>query len=153
LAKSGRRRKARAWVLRALYAGEMRDEPVDQLQELLEHDPPADLDIDFARRLYDGVRQTGAQFDGEIEARLENWDLSRLALIDLLLLRMALVELDRFPDVPESVTLNETIELAKQYSGAQAGAFINGVLAAVARHRRDPMGNSSKPDSPERGAS
>jgi N utilization substance protein B len=126
-------------VLRALYAGEITEESAqDHLAELLAADPPAEIDLEFARRLYDSVCQAGAHFDAEVEAQLENWDLSRLALIDLLLLRMALVELDGFPDVPESVTLNETIELAKQYSGAQAGAFVNGVLAAVLNHRRDP---------------
>ena len=149
LARSSRRRKAREWVLRALYAGEMTEDPAqDQLALLLAEDPPTGIDDEYARRLYDGVRQAGAHFDGEIEAQLENWDLARLALIDLLLLRMALVECERFPDVPESVTLNETIELAKQYSGAQAGAFINGVLDAVLRHRRDPTRPTGRADSP-----
>jgi N utilization substance protein B len=148
LPKSSRRRKAREWVLRALYAGDMiEDGTQDQLAALLAHDPPAEIDLDFARRLYDGVRQAGAHHDGEIEAQLENWDLERLALIDLLLLRMALVEFERFPDVPESVTLNESIELAKQYSGAQAGAFINGVLDAVLRHRQDPTRPTGRRDS------
>lgn len=132
-------------MLRALYAGEVKEDTAgDHLTELLTG-APADIDLEFARRLYNGVQQAGAHFDAEVEAQLENWDLSRLALIDLLLLRMALVELDRFPDVPQSVTLNETIEVAKQYSGAQAGSFVNGVLDAVLRHRRDPtrpMGRS-----------
>ena len=137
-------------MLRALYASEMKEEATpDQLDLLLEHDPPREIDLEYARRLYDGVRQAGAHFDGEIEAQLENWDLSRLALIDLLLLRMALVEFERFPDVPETVTLDETIELANQYSGAQAGAFINGVLDAVLRHRRDPTGSTGRRDTKE----
>jgi len=134
-------------VLRALYAGEITEETTrDHLEELLASDPPADIDLEFARRLYDGVRQAGSHFDAEVEAQLENWDLARLALIDLLLLRMGLVELDRFPDVPESVTLNETIELAKQYSGAHSGAFVNGLLDAVLRHRRDPTRPMGRPD-------
>jgi len=119
----------------------------DELAALLANDPPAHIDSEYARRLYDGVRQAGAQYDGEIEAQLENWDLDRLALIDLLLLRIALVEFNHFPDIPESVTLNETIELAKQYSGAQAGAFINGVLSAVLRHRQDPTQPTGRPGS------
>ena len=63
----------------------------DQLSLILENDPPAEIDLPFAHRLYDGVVQAGGHHDGEIEAQLENWDLDRLALIDLLLLRMALV--------------------------------------------------------------
>jgi len=139
LVKTSRRRCAREWVLRALYAGEMTEgDSGDLLAQLLEHDPPDDIDEPFASRLYDGVCLAGGKFDGEIEAQLENWDLNRLALIDLLLLRMALVELERFPDVPPSVTLNEIIELAKMYSGAESGGFVNGVLDAIMKQRENP---------------
>ena len=139
LVKTSRRRCAREWVLRALYAGEMTEgDSGNLLAELLEHDPPDDIDEPFASRLYEGVRLASSRFDGEIEAQLENWDLNRLALIDLLLLRMALVELDRFPDVPPSVTLNEIIELAKRYSGAESGGFVNGVLDGIMKQREDP---------------
>jgi len=63
-----------------------------------------------------------------IEPKLINWDPERVALIDLLLLRMGVCELLYFPTIPTRVTINEYIEIAKQYSTLQSGQFVNGVL-------------------------
>lgn len=135
LAKYGRRSRAREWVLRALYAGAIDTEPeTDPLVQLLEHDPPGDIDSAFAQRLYDLVREHREAHERTLAAQLENWDLPRVALIDQLLLRIALVEFDFFPDIPPKVTLNEVIELAKRYSSADAAGFINGVLDGIIKN-------------------
>ena len=63
-----------------------------------------------------------------IEPKLKNWDKDRVALIDLLLLRMGVCELSYFPTIPTKVTINEYIDIAKQYSTPQSGQFVNGVL-------------------------
>jgi len=63
-----------------------------------------------------------------IQPKLINWDADRVALIDLLLLRMGVCELLYFPTIPTKVTINEYIEIAKQYSMPQSGQFVNGVL-------------------------
>lgn len=63
-----------------------------------------------------------------IEPKLNNWDKERVALIDLLLLRMGLCEFMYFPTIPTKVTINEYIDIAKQYSTPQSGQFVNGVL-------------------------
>ena len=63
-----------------------------------------------------------------IEPKLKNWDKDRVALIDLLLLRMGVCELVYFPTIPTKVTINEYIDIAKQYSTPQSGQFVNGVL-------------------------
>ncbi len=63
-----------------------------------------------------------------IEPRLNNWDKERVAMIDLLLLRMGVCELMYFPTIPTKVTINEYIDIAKQYSTPQSGQFVNGVL-------------------------
>jgi N utilization substance protein B len=128
-------------VLRALYAGDMTGEQgPEPLAQLLAADPPREVDVPFAERLSLQAQREAPRYDREIEQHLENWDLSRLALIDLLLLRIALAEFDCCPEIPHRVTLNEVIELAKQYSGAQAGAFVNGVLDAVLKRRDAPPG-------------
>lgn len=135
-----RRRRAREWVLRALYAGEVgAPDPEKQLEVLLAHDPPSECDVDFARLLFAGAMGDADRFDKEIANQLENWDLSRLALIDMLLLRMALVEMECFPDVPHKVTLNEVIELAKRYSDSRTAGFINGVLDGILQRRAQPI--------------
>ena len=63
-----------------------------------------------------------------IEPKLKNWDKERVALIDLLLLRMGVCEFLYFPTIPTKVTINEYIDIAKQYSTPQSGQFVNGVL-------------------------
>ena len=63
-----------------------------------------------------------------IQPKLINWDAERVALIDLLLLRMGVCELLYFPTIPTKVTINEYIEVAKLYSTPQSGQFVNGVL-------------------------
>lgn len=63
-----------------------------------------------------------------IRPKLVNWDMERVALIDLLLLRMGVCELLYFPTIPTKVTINEYIEVAKRYSTPQSGQFVNGVL-------------------------
>jgi N utilization substance protein B len=63
-----------------------------------------------------------------IEPKLNNWDKERVALIDLLLLRMGVCEFLFFPTIPTKVTINEYIDIAKQYSTPQSGQFVNGVL-------------------------
>jgi len=59
---------------------------------------------------------------------LENWDHERLAIVDTILLRLAICEMLEFPTIPDKVTLNEYVELAKQYSTAKSKEFINGIL-------------------------
>lgn len=63
-----------------------------------------------------------------IEPKLKNWDKERVALIDLLLLRLGVCEFLYFPTIPTKVTINEYIDIAKQYSTQQSGQFVNGVL-------------------------
>ena len=68
-----------------------------------------------------------------IEPKLNNWDKERVALIDLLLLRMGLCEFVYFPTIPTKVTINEYIDIAKQYSTPQSGQFVNGVLDNIVK--------------------
>lgn len=63
-----------------------------------------------------------------IQPKLINWDAERVALVDLLLLRMGVCEMLYFPTIPTKVTINEYIEIAKLYSTPQSGQFVNGVL-------------------------
>jgi transcription antitermination factor NusB len=66
--------------------------------------------------------------DGEIKANLENWDFGRISIVDKIILRMGIVELKYFPEIPPKVTINEAIELGKKYSTEKSNVFINGIL-------------------------
>jgi N utilization substance protein B len=73
------------------------------------------------------------EVDSEISGKLKNWDMKRLAILDKIILRMALIELLFFPDIPPEVSMNEAIELAKKYSTEESGKFINGLLDSIFR--------------------
>jgi len=97
----------------------------------------SDEDKDFLLTLF---RKTITQFDSftkVIEKHLENWNLDRIAEIDLLLIKMAIVESIEFPNIPIKVTLNEYIEIAKYYSTEKSGLFINGIIDRVLKELID----------------
>ena len=82
----------------------------------------------YARELLDTVIEKKDYTFQLIQPRLNNWDAERVALVDIILLRMGVCELLFFPTIPTKVTINEYIELAKTYSTLQSGQFVNGVL-------------------------
>ena len=82
---------------------------------------------EFALRLILGVRRNLGEIDGQLERIAENWSLSRMAAADRSILRLAAFEV-LYTDTPFRVAVNEAIELAKRFGGAQSGAFVNGIL-------------------------
>ncbi|MFM2290339.1 MAG: hypothetical protein RIS29_152 [Bacteroidota bacterium] len=87
-----------------------------------------DEDADFARKLLYSVFSQGKTLREMIDANTRNWDLDRIAFMDIVIMEVALAELIDFPTIPVNVTLNEYIEIAKNYSTEKSGNFINGVL-------------------------
>lgn len=82
----------------------------------------------FVEELYKLVIEESDQYDGYLDEQLKNWELDRIALVDMIILKTALAELIHFPGIPVKVTINEFIEIAKRYSTPKSGKFINGVL-------------------------
>jgi len=82
----------------------------------------------FARKLLRGVLTNGNQYRQMIDENAKNWELDRIAYMDILIMEVALSELMDFPTIPVNVTLNEYIEIAKNYSTEKSGTFINGIL-------------------------
>ena len=76
-----------------------------------------------------------AEIDEKIEEKAEGWDLSRLPKADLSVMRLAVYEILYDEDVPDSVAINEAVELAKCYGGEKSFRFVNGVLASVVKER------------------
>lgn len=87
---------------------------------------------DFAGHLVSGTTSHIETIDPLLEANAKNWRLSRMAIVDRLIMRMAVYEL-LFCDTPRAVVINEALELAKTFSGDQAVPFVNGVLDSVSR--------------------
>ncbi|MBU2996864.1 transcription antitermination factor NusB [Cellulophaga baltica] len=85
-------------------------------------------DIEFSKRLLSKTLLNNESLISEIEGKTPNWDKDRIADIDGILLKMAIAELLYFPSIPERVTINEYLELAKEYSTPKSSTFINGIL-------------------------
>ncbi len=89
-------------------------------------------DIDFFKKLFKETVRKESELDGIISKKTKNWDISRVALTDRIILRMALAEMMSFPSIPVKVTINEFIEVSKNYSTPKSKQFVNGILDVMA---------------------
>ena len=90
-------------------------------------------DKDFARKLFRATILNADQYQRYMSETSRNWDFSRLAYMDVVIMQIAIAEMLTFPNIPVSVTINEYVELAKIYSTPRSGGYINGMLDAIAR--------------------
>ncbi len=111
--------------------------------ELIIEDAKAARDAEigeYTRQLVKGVEETTAELDQYIEANLKGWKKNRISKVSLTILRMAIYEMLYIESVPVSVSINEAVELAKEYATAADGSFVNGVLGAVAKQLKEKSG-------------
>ena len=88
-------------------------------------------DQDFARRLFRRTILNADYYRHLISENTKNWDLDRVAFMDVVIMQIALAEILSFPNIPVSVSLNEYVEIAKLYSTPKSGGFINGTLDGI----------------------
>lgn len=126
------RRELRAKVMQALYAHDMTGDPISHLRTTVLADiNEATPDYDYAAKMLNTVIKRPDEINEWLLKHTKNWDLSRIAIIDLILLKMGTAEFLFFPDIPPKVTMNELLEIAKSYSTDQSSKFINGVLDGI----------------------
>lgn len=126
-----KRRDVRIKVMQTLYAHEMSKDPInkvkaDQLSEIKEEE-----NMEFANTLIDLVLKNEKLLDSYILDKVVNWELERMAFVDKIVLRMGVAELLYFPDIPPKVSINEAIDISKEYCTRNSGKFVNGILDAV----------------------
>jgi len=92
-----------------------------------------DDDLEFAKALFKKTFLNSSKFAEEIGAKTTNWDSDRLASLDGVLLKMAICEFQKFPSIPFKVTINEYLEIAKEYSTPKSSLFINGILDKIVK--------------------
>ncbi len=126
-----KRRIVRKKVLQILYAYEMNSENLMALTKSMLDNVESEKDRTYGENLVNGVLIHKKELDKKIQERVSNWEMGRIALIDKILLRMAICELLYFPDIPPKVSINEAIEIAKEFSTAGSGKFINGILDKI----------------------
>lgn len=132
------RHKIREYALQTLFAVDANPD-VDQqaLMASLVASPGNETALPaYLLKLVNGVQADLLALDELIQQHLStDWSLNRLAKTDLVILRLALYEMLKVPEIPAKVAVDEALELAKDYSDERSRKFINGVLAAVIRQR------------------
>ncbi|MBI5021882.1 MAG: transcription antitermination factor NusB [Ignavibacteriales bacterium] len=127
-----KRRLVREKVLQALYAYEMSKEPItDVISNVLGELKSSYDDFEFAKKLINEVIHHEDEIEKIIKNKVAHWEYDRIAYIDKILLRMGVCEMLYFPEIPPKVTINESIEIAKNFSTDQSGKFVNGILDAL----------------------
>ena len=126
------RRKARELALCALYAYEFSKNPIEQVKkEVIANEVQAEEILTFAGKLFKSTIKHGPELDDMITIKALNWDFERIAIMDKLILRMAICEFLYFRSIPPKVSIDEAIEISKKYSTEKSSKFINGILDSV----------------------
>ena len=139
------RRQAREDALQLLYAHEVSGNPVQDIVKntsIIPSRQDGSSFDDFTVKLVKKTAKSSKECEKFIKKHAQNWDLNRIALIDKLVLRIAMTEFLCFPDIPPKVTINEALEVAKRFSTGKSVKFINGILNAV--HEELLAGNETK---------
>jgi len=96
-----------------------------------------DSDREFAVKLLRESLFNGKEYRQLIEKYTQNWESERIALMDMVIMQIAIAEIMNFPSIPINVTLNEYIDIAKSYSTAKSASFINGILDAIVKELKE----------------
>jgi len=152
----GSRRKARECALQMLFAADISEARVDELVRLFWSEL-SDPDVEepareFATRLATGTLAHLVELDERIRSRAEHWRISRMAIVDRNILRLAVYEFMHEP-TPRTVAINEALEIARRFSTYEATQFINGILDAIKRDldQHHPQVLSDNADADEEG--
>lgn len=127
--RSEAREQAFILVFEKLFNPEL---TVNDMKEIAENSELFELD-EFAEKLFVTVCENVEKTDELISENLRKWTLARIPKVSLALLRLAVTEIMFFDDIPDGVSANEAVELAKKYSTDEDASFINGVLGSVIR--------------------
>lgn len=128
------RREMREHLFRMLFRKEFHEnnelnEQIDLYFESLEM--PKEKDLEYLKERFDNILSNLDEIDGYIDNATSGWKLSRMGKVDLTILRLATYEIKFDENIPNSVAINEAVEIAKVFGGDSSSSFVNGVLAKV----------------------
>ena len=129
----GKRHQARELALKTLFQLEVSDDDPEEVLRYHADEGAATPDVaNFASQLVRGVIENRDRLDSILSEASEHWKLGQMAKVDRIILRIAVYEIAIDRKVPTKAAINESIELAKTFSGEEAGRFVNGILGKVA---------------------
>ncbi len=134
------RREGRELALQALYSKDLVQDANFALKRIIEsfaegEEPTLEVNSKayaFASELVNGVIAHLSEIDARISEKSKHWSMSRMARVDLNILRLAVFELLFRTDIPKNVTMNEAIEVAKKFGSEDSASFVNGILDEIA---------------------
>lgn len=149
----GHRRRAREFALQMLFQLDVTGAtPPEIFRHFWTDQHVDDATRAFSERLVSGVHEQREQTDRMIARCAEHWRIERMAVVDRNVLRIALYEMLHDPRTPPAVAIDEAIEVAKKFGGAESGAFINGVLDALRKGLEQGTLDGPELREPEAGA-
>ncbi len=128
------KRNARVFALKMAYAYEMtknNDSLADNINIDNDQDNSSEEILNYGNELVNIYMKNIQEFDKWIVSKSSNWDISRIAFIDRIIIRLALSEMFYIDNVPEKVSIVEAVEIAKLYSTDDSSSFINGILDSI----------------------
>ncbi len=136
------RKKARDNAFKCIYELEfIKDKSLDDiLSNCYEENNNSEEEKQYIQIILNGVKENIEKIDSIILSKLKNWSLDRIAKIDLAILRLAIYEVLYVDSIPDKVSANEAVELAKTYGNNDSKSFVNGVIAKVIEDKEDGNG-------------
>jgi N utilization substance protein B len=134
----GRRRLGRETAFKALYRIDLTGRGIeDAIAGLVEEGPSDPEALAFARQLLETIGAGRTRVDRVLEDAAENWSLDRMAVVDRSILRLGAAEILFWPWVPDEVSIDEYVEIARKFGGEHSGGFVNAVLDRISRETRE----------------
>ncbi len=137
----GTRRKGRVIAFQSIFSWQLSETDPAGLIEFewldMEKNERNQAAIDFARLLISGTIENIESVDNKIKEHLVNWDFNRLSKVDLAILRISVYSLLYRKEIPSSVTIDEAVDIAKQYGSDESYKFVNGVLDSINKENED----------------
>jgi N utilization substance protein B len=129
-----KRSKLREFIMQLLFQMEVqKDFSKEAMEKFISLNIDDNIDVTFFYDILNKLVENIIEIDATIEKYSDNWKISRIAQVDLAILRLSICEMNYINDIPVSASINEAVELAKTYGGANSSKFVNGVLGKIAK--------------------
>lgn len=131
-----RRTEARELFMQLLFQMEVQNDYSQNIKEKFVQEHMKDSNqMEYFNLLFESAVNNLPTIDEKLDACSENWKISRMAKVDLAILRLSAAEIIYLEDVPDSASINEAVDMAKKFGGDDSGKFINGILGKVVRSK------------------
>jgi N utilization substance protein B len=134
----GRRRLGRETAFKALYRIDLTGRGIEDAIAGLVQEGPADPEAtEFARELLETVGAGRTRVDQALEEAAENWSLERMSVVDRAILRLGATEILFWPWIPNEVSIDEYVDIARKFGGEHSGGFVNAILDRISRETKE----------------